>query len=101
MRNDEKAELMVYCTKCGNYANEYNWTLATAAKFSSYPSQTPTLISLLLELAKEEKMDANSIWLVCPRCNEKVKLAHIPLPPADEIKAYAEKVGEEYCQFKF
>lgn len=101
MRKNEKAELMIYCMKCGNHANEYNWTLATAAKFSSKPNQTATLISLLLKLVNGEKVDINNIWLICPRCNEKVKLAHIPLLPADEIKAYAEKVGEQYCNFKF
>ncbi|MBO8158396.1 hypothetical protein [Thermosyntropha sp.] len=101
MRKNEKAVLMIYCMKCGNNVNEYNWTLATAARFSTPDNKVSTLISLLKKIAQGEKFNIEDYWLICPRCNEKVKLAHVPVPPIEEINKYIEQVGEEYCQFKF
>lgn len=101
MRKDESAELMIYCPTCGNSVNEYNWTLAQAAKYSNGNNQTPTFISILLRIVNDPHYNYENERIMCPRCNERIKLKLIPIPPLEELLAYVEKVGEEYVNAKF
>ena len=59
MRNNPAATLMLYCSACGKDANEYNWTLETAAVFSEGEKTCPTLLLLLLEALEDPKKYAD------------------------------------------
>ncbi len=96
MRKDESAELMIYCPTCGNSVNEYNWTLAQAAKYSNETNQTETFIYILLRILNDPSYNYKDIRIMCPRCNERIKLGLIPLPEPEAIHEYIEKVGAEY-----
>lgn len=100
MRKDESAELMIYCPTCGNSVNEYNWTLATAAKYSNGNNQSITFISILLRIINDPNYKYAEERMMCPRCNERIKLKLIPIPEPNIILEYAEKVGEEYVNAK-
>ncbi len=91
---------MIYCAACGKDANEYNWTLETAATFAEGEKTVPTLLSLLLDALEDPKKQAD-IQLVCPHCHEKVRFRQIPLPERAALLAYLQEVGEEYRQEKF
>lgn len=101
MRKDESAELMIYCPTCGNTVNEYNWTLAHAAKYSKGNNTTPTFISIILKMLDDPKFNYEQERFMCPRCNERIKLKLVPLPEREVIMEYVEKVGEEYVNFKY
>lgn len=101
MRKDESAELMIYCPTCGNSVNEYNWTLAQAARYADEYTQTPTFISILLKIATDPNYNYENERFMCPRCNERIKLKLVPVPPLEELLAYVEKVGEEYVNALF
>jgi hypothetical protein len=91
---------MIYCSACGKDANEYNWTLETAAAFSEGEKTFPTLLSLLLEALEDPKKNAD-LQVVCPHCHEKVRLRQIPLPERETLLAYLKEVGEEYLHERF
>ncbi|NLP25047.1 MAG: hypothetical protein GX382_11100 [Syntrophomonadaceae bacterium] len=100
MRLSETAELMVYCSRCGNYVNEYNWTLETASKYSVNGKATPTLIYILLQ-----RIDGNKEWetfkVVCPRCHEALPLRQIPQMEREQLEAYTREVGPTYVNFTY
>ena len=97
MRQNENAELLVYCTKCGLWANEYNWTLETAAKYSVNGKETPTLIYILLEVAEGNLKEWEKFKVLCPRCHESMQVRKLlPLPDLDLIQQYVEAVGQGY-----
>ena len=100
MRNNPAATLMLYCSACGKDANEYNWTLETAAVFSEGEKTCPTLLLLLLEALEDPKKNAD-YQLVCPHCHEKVRLRQIPLPEREALLNYLKEVGEEYLRERF
>ncbi|MBP1761833.1 MAG: hypothetical protein H6Q64_1375 [Firmicutes bacterium] len=100
IRKNPAATLMIYCSACGKDANEYNWTLETAAAFSEGEKTVPTLLSLLLEALEDPKKYAD-FQLVCPHCHEKVRLRQIPLPERETLLTYLREVGEEYLQERF
>lgn len=95
MRRDPQAELSLYCPRCGNRENEYNWTLETASKFSVNGHETPTLISILLRIAEGDHSWDN-YRVVCPRCHETLPLRQLPVPAREELLEYIRQVGEEY-----
>lgn len=100
MRLSETAELLIYCPRCGNYVNEYNWTLETASKFSVNGQTTPTLIYVLLQLADHEKQWDN-FRVVCPRCHETLPIKQLPPVDRQQLEAYAREVGEAYVNFAY
>jgi len=100
MRNNPAATLMLYCSACGKDANEYNWTLETAAAFSEGEKTCPTLLLLLLE-ALDDPKKYSDYQLVCPHCHEKVRLRQIPLPERKALLNYLKEVGEEYLRERF
>ena len=100
MRLSEAPELMIYCSRCGNYVNEYNWTLETASKYSVNGKSTPTLIYILLQRADESK-EWESFKLVCPRCHETLPLKQIPQLEREQLEAYAREVGPAYVNFTY
>lgn len=101
MRKDESAELMIYCPTCGNTVNEYNWTLANAAKYSKGNNTSPTFIYVLLQILNDPNSNYINERFMCPRCNERIKLKLVPLPEREAIMEYIEKVGEEYVNFRY
>jgi len=100
MRLKESAQLMIYCPRCGNHVNEYNWTLETASKFSVDGKTTPTVIYVLLQLA-----DHNQEWenfrVVCPRCHETIPIKQLPPLERQQLEDYAREVGEAYVNFNY
>lgn len=100
MRKNPAATLMLYCSACGKDANEYNWTLETAAAFSNGEKTCPPLLLLLLEALDDPKKHAD-YQLVCPHCHEKVRLRQIPLPEREALLNYLKEVGEEYLRERF
>lgn len=101
MRKDESAELMIYCPTCGNSVNEYNWTLGHAARYSKGNNRTETFISIILKIINNPDYKIGEERIMCPRCNERIKLKNIPIPEASLIEEYVEKVGEEYVNAKY
>ncbi|HOQ09646.1 MAG TPA: hypothetical protein PLG09_05930 [Syntrophomonadaceae bacterium] len=100
MRLSETAQLMIYCPRCGNYVNEYNWTLETASKFSENGKSTPTLIYVLLQLADHPQQWEN-FKVVCPRCHETMPVKILPPMDRQQLEAYAREVGEAYVNFQY
>lgn len=100
MRLKETAELQIYCPRCGNKVNEYNWTLETASKFSVNGKTTPTLIYILLRLTENDQQ-WNNFRVICPRCHETMPLKIIPIPEPEELLAYVKEVGEDYVNSCF
>ncbi|NLB51973.1 MAG: hypothetical protein GX808_03435 [Syntrophomonadaceae bacterium] len=99
MRQDENAELLVYCPKCGLWANEYNWTLETASKYSVNGKQTHTLIYIFIDIAQGNYQKWENYKVLCPRCHESMQMRKLlPLPQEDLIAAYIAKVGQAYVQ---
>lgn len=101
IRLNEKAVLMLYCPLCGNSDNEYNWTLATAARYANDYSRVQTVIALLLHLIENPKKELFDCLLVCPRCNERVRLGTIPVPEKDRVVKYAQEVGDTYVKYLY
>lgn len=100
MRLSETAELMIYCPRCGNHVNEYNWTLETASKFSVKGKSTPTMIYVLLQMADHEK-EWESFRVVCPRCHETIPIKLLPQIEREQLEVYAREVGEVYINFTY
>ena len=100
IRKNPAAMLMIYCSACGKNANEYNWTLETAATFSDGDKTCPTLLQLLLESLIDPKK-YEDYQLVCPHCHEKVRLKLLPLPQREALLQYLQEVGEEYLVERF
>ncbi|MEA1959899.1 MAG: hypothetical protein U9N81_01180 [Bacillota bacterium] len=96
IRQDKSAELMIYCSSCGNSYNEYNWTLETGAMYSKNKNTVPTLLDLLIQCLAGDKEVLQTAFAVCPSCHEKVFLRNMRMPTEEEIRAYAEKVGQDY-----
>lgn len=101
MRKDETAELMVYCPTCGNSVNEYNWTLAHAARYSKGNTSTETFISIILNIINNPDYKIGEQRIMCPRCNERIKLKLIPMPDPSLVEEYVEKVGKDYVYAKY
>lgn len=100
MRANLSAQLQIYCSRCGNKANEYNWTLETASKFSVPGRATPTLIYILQRLDEGDRQ-WESFRVVCPRCHETLPLQQLPFPGKTEMQAYIDAVGQEYVNHCF
>lgn len=100
IRNNPAANLLIYCSACGKHANEYNWTLETAAVFSEDGKSCPTLLLLLLESLEDPQKHA-SVQLVCPHCHEKVRFKQLPQPEREALLQYAREVGEAYIYERF
>lgn len=97
MRQDENAELLIYCPKCGLWDNEYNWTLETASKYSVNGKQIPTLIYILLEVARGNYQKWETFKVLCPRCHESVQIRKLlPLPDDELMQKYVKEVGQSY-----
>ena len=92
--------LMLYCSACGKHANEYNWTLETAASFSDGDKTCPTLLLLLLE-SLDDPQKYEDYQLVCPHCHEKVRIKQITMPAREALLQYAQEVGEAYLRQRF
>lgn len=91
---------MIYCSACGKQANEYNWTLETAAAFSDGDKTSPTLLLLLLEYL-DDPQRFEETWLVCPQCHEKIRLKQLTMPELETLSQYAQEVGEGYLRQLF
>ncbi len=91
---------MIYCSACGKHANEYNWTLETAATFSDGDKTCPTLLQLLLESLDDPKKHEET-QLVCPQCHEKIRLKQLTIPAREALSQYAQEVGEDYLRHRF
>ena len=91
---------MIYCSACGKDANEYNWTLATAATFSDGDKTCPTLLQLLLQPLDDPKK-YEDYQLVCPHCHEKVRIKQLTIPEREALLQYLQEVGEEYLIERF
>lgn len=91
---------MIYCSACGKSANEYNWTLETAASFSEGDKTCPTLLLLLLE-SLDDPAKYEDFQLVCPHCHEKVRFKLLPRPEQEALLQYAREVGEAYLWERF
>ena len=96
MRQDENAELLIYCSRCSLRANEYNWTLETAAQYSVNGKENPTLIHILLEVARGNLKEWENFKVFCPRCHEKIMVKKLTIPDIELLIAYANQVGQEY-----
>jgi hypothetical protein len=96
MRQNENAELLIYCSRCSLRANEYNWTLETASLYSVKGRETPTFIYVLLDSARGNKTKWESFKVVCPRCHEKIILRRLTIPSIELLEEYAAEVGLEY-----
>lgn len=97
MRQDEKAELLIYCPKCGLWANEYNWTLETASKYSVKGKRIHTLIYIILDIARNNYKEWENYKVLCPRCHESMQMRKLlPLPAAEQMGEYIARVGQDY-----
>lgn len=92
--------LMLYCSACGKHANEYNWTLETAATFSDGDKTYPPLLLLLLE-SLDDPQKYEETQLVCPHCHEKIRLKQLTMPEREALLQYAQEVGAAYLQQRF
>ncbi|SHG63139.1 hypothetical protein SAMN02745221_00649 [Thermosyntropha lipolytica DSM 11003] len=94
----EEAVLMIKCPYCGRESNEYNWSLATAARYSIREETCPVLIQVLLATINGEGEFFAGYRLVCPKCYYGVNFEELTLPAEKDIREYAAKAGEDYCQ---
>lgn len=95
-------ELPIYCPRCGNFVNEYNWTLEAAASRSEGDHYLPTLAYVLWRLLEGgEDIAAIDYVPYCPRCHEKVALSSLNLPSREQLLAYIEAVGEDYVMSQY
>ncbi|HZK44252.1 MAG TPA: hypothetical protein VFC73_08225 [Syntrophomonadaceae bacterium] len=102
MRQDENAELLIYCPKCGLWVNEYNWTLETASKYSVKGKKTPTVAYIMLDMLRGNFKKWENFKIHCPRCHESVFLKKmLPLPKEEEIEEYTKQVSQEYVDFLY
>lgn len=94
----EPARLMIKCPYCNRESNEYNWSLATAGRYSIRDETCPVLIQVLLAHINGEGEFFAGYRLVCPKCYYGVDFEELVLPAEKDIREYAEKAGEDYCQ---
>lgn len=94
----EEAVLMIKCPYCGRESNEYNWTLATVARYSVGEETCPVLIQVLIANIEGNGDFFDGYRLVCPKCYHGIDFTELDLPDDKSIKEYADKAGEDYCQ---
>ncbi|MBO8158397.1 hypothetical protein [Thermosyntropha sp.] len=93
----EKTRLAIKCPYCKRESDEYNWSLATAARYSIGEDTCPVLIQVLLAYINGNGDMFDGYRLVCPKCYHGVDFTELSPPPKQEIEEYAAKAGEEYC----
>lgn len=98
MRKDTTAQLMIKCPACKKSRNEYNWSMKTAARYSIGEETCPTLIQVLLASLRGEDEVFDGYRLICPKCNYGINYEELEKPAEEQILAYAQAVGEDYCE---
>ncbi|HZK44251.1 MAG TPA: hypothetical protein VFC73_08220 [Syntrophomonadaceae bacterium] len=97
MRDNDLAKLQITCPNCKRSANEYNWTLKTAAYFSQKDETCPTVIGALQAIHNGEGEMYEGFRMFCPLCSRGVNIEEIEIPGFDEVEKYVQEVGEDYC----